>query len=210
MIRISNKTVSYIKSGKGDSSLGILWNVKVFLQSLLVGLICGFAIFLFVLIGGLAMCDDCIKAAKLFLGLPFDFFNMVIRLFLEDLSPVKNHITSSSIFFSATLLSSVFYLVSLKFRLNLKTVHLIILSVLLVILIAILMFSVVVVDQYGLKNLDLRYLLVAITLIFFTKKYISYTKISSDNKVTTLEILIISLLNTSVLLYIIFVLTYQI
>jgi hypothetical protein len=145
----------------------VMWNVKVFFQGLLVGIIYGIFLY-FGMISVLGSCSKCI-----------DLLNSITSPCLSLLEMISGTITSNSfeadkitfktseeiafrIGSNVIFIWLLFYAIFTRFRLNVKTVHLAALSILLMVFLGVSSFTIVSVID-GSKGSIITYVAVFVT-----------------------------------------------
>lgn len=191
--------------------LGLLWNIKVLLQSFLVGSICAVFIILLVYFSSMSMCNTCLMVLESATSFPLYFSDFLIGSFVKDnyFSTRENNIDSSlRLVLNPIFVSIIFYLVSLRARFNIKTIHLVSLTILVAIFISTVMYSIVIVleKQKGLASLDVIEYLIMLVLMNVVFVYVYSIKFRSKIQVTVKEVLLTLLLNVLLVTLVIFVL----
>lgn len=194
--------MSKINSNKKDLAYPTpkaLWNIKILLQGLVVGIIYGIFIYWHLFVYGLAMCEKCVSVVRLVTDPPLyliekiaEIFSIVVNRGLRDYV----RIASNLIF-----IWTIFYAIFLKFKINIKTIHLTILSILITLFLALVFVALVTVFMEGLNAAIYSIIFVIACIIFI---YTSCVNFRSSPEVTKKEILLIAIYLLSLVLLIAF------
>lgn len=179
--------VTKITEVKEENSSHALWNLKIFLQGLLVGVIYGIFLYYLGAISVLSKCYECSSILNVITRPPL----YILGFLSFDVSSF-NFQTSSG-FIGRIIANVIFlwfaiYITFVRFQVNLRTVHLVVLPILLSIFFLMAVFSVVAITQGGLESSVSAYVaeFVVICIIF---GYITSLNYKSDAKASSKEIL---------------------
>ena len=131
----------------------ILWNLKVLFQGLLLGLIYGIFLYYFGMISILGHCAKCIDLLTSVTNPSMYFMDILVRIFFVeyfDITKVAFATSSDSlvrISLNVVLVWVIFYATFTRLKINVRTVHLMALSILSMVFLAMSLFSIVRITQ---------------------------------------------------------------
>ena len=182
--------MSKINSNKKDLAYPTpkaLWNVKILLQSLVVGIIYSVAMYWYYLACALAVVDENSNMMLSFIIMPLYLVKEIAKIFNLTVTKPPEVLAISHLIF----MWAAFYAISLKVKLNAKTIHLTILTIS---LIAFLTFvSNVIMFQMIHFKLGVWVYFLAMAMICTIFVHISCVNFRSTTEVTKKEILLITI-----------------